>query len=98
MDEKFAAFLQSWLYFGLLSAVTGERIDIDSFRHRDDGSRLDSSPLKDIVPRWSKFMKYDPKYDGEHAFREWFAKVSSCLATPARFRHDRREPENKERK
>lgn len=98
LDEECAAFIQSWLYFDLLSAVTGERVDIDSFRHRDDAARLDSTRLKEIVPRWTQAIKSDPKYSGDQAFKDWFETVSNCLTTPSRFGHDTCKLKNKDRK
>ena len=96
LDREFATFIQSWLYFELLSVVTDESINIDTFQHSEDASRLDSSPLKGIVARWSKSMISDSSYDKEAKLKDWYNRVSSCLFIPSRKGHDSKKAASKD--
>lgn len=82
----------------MLSAVVGKHIDISTFRHTDDVSVIDSSPLKEIVPRWKEATKADPRYNDQYALETWLGKVNKCLATPTQHGQDTRDFENEEGK
>ncbi|OAP60327.1 hypothetical protein AYL99_05329 [Fonsecaea erecta] len=55
---QIASFLQTWLYFGFLSEVTGQLVDSTQFRKETTSGnvRVDSSCLADIVGSWSKLV------------------------------------------
>lgn len=63
--SEIGAFLQTWLYFGLLSDTLGTSVNADSFAALDQESsvrRFSSSSLEDMIRTWSmKLMSMEAK-------------------------------------
>lgn len=57
------AFLQSWLYFGFLESIIGQRVDVSKFITRNNQGRqiLNTARLPELLSEWAAQEPREPK-------------------------------------
>jgi hypothetical protein len=87
-------FLQSWLFFSLISRVVGEDIDVQNYV-RQDASHVQSRPLRRLLEKWrtretsrrdvdgSRYRSIDQALDSASRFMsEWSSKIGKWNISP----------------
>lgn len=80
-DAEVGAMLQTWLFFGLLFAVTGENQDLDSFRRVNAEGRhiLRTELLGKIVSEWSQRLVNKEWSYCKDSLQSWETTAYECL-------------------
>lgn len=81
VDEAEAgSMLQTWLFFGLIFAVTGELGNLDTFRRTDTEGHevLTTASLGKLIGEWSQRMIQNSSFSADN-LHSWRTKAYDCL-------------------
>ena len=75
------AFLQTWLFFGLLFSFTGQEQSFDAFKRHEvsGGPFLSTRSLTDIIGPWTAHMDQQDWTKSEVKLRDWGERLYSHL-------------------
>jgi Heterokaryon incompatibility protein (HET) len=79
--------LQSWLFFGLLSAVTGKDVNIDHFQSTDlrGRPRVDTKRLNEFLESWIQREQYAKIHGDSEGQKVRFMRATSALNDARKF-------------
>lgn len=79
--------LQSWLFFGLLSAVTGKDVNIDHFQSTDlkGRPRVDTKRLNEFLESWIQREQYAKIHGDSEGQKSRFIRPTSALNDARKF-------------